>query len=70
MVEEGGLTVNPMMAFLLKNSYTKNIARVFLLTRALDMYKKAAFDESFEIWQAGKGVNAIESIGMSCCNCG
>ena len=27
-----------------------------------ETYKKAAFDESVEIWQAGKGVDRIESI--------
>ena len=32
------------------------------LKQAMETYKKAAFDESVEIWQAGKGVDRIGSI--------
>ena len=28
----------------------------------METYKKAAFDDQVEIWQAGKGVDRIESI--------
>ena len=32
------------------------------LKKAMETYKKAAFDDQVEIWQAGKGVDRIESI--------
>ena len=28
----------------------------------METYKRAAFDDQVEIWQAGKGVDGIESI--------
>ena len=32
------------------------------LKKAMETYKRAAFDDQVEIWQAGKGVDRIESI--------
>lgn len=64
-VEEGGLRTSALMAWLLKNSYTKNLVRVYMLQNAMKEYKKAATDESVEVWQAGKGVDYITSI-QSC----
>ena len=61
-VESGGLRVNPLVGWLLTNSYTKTITRMLMLTRAIETYKKAAFDDKYEIWQAGKGVEKIHSI--------
>jgi nitronate monooxygenase len=61
-IEQGGLRVNWLVSWLLKQPSTKNIARMFLLQRAVDSYKKSAFDEDFEIWQAGKGVSAIDKV--------
>mmetsp|Transcript_48975 Transcript_48975/g.113223 ORF Transcript_48975/g.113223 Transcript_48975/m.113223 type:complete len:334 (-) Transcript_48975:402-1403(-) len=61
-VEAGGLNVHPLVAFLLRNSFTKTLTRTLMLTRALDVYKKAAFDPDCEIWQAGRGVEHIAAI--------
>ena len=62
-MEKGGLRVNAFVAFLLQNSYTKLLARTWLLTRAIEQYKKVAFDESYEYgWQAGKGVDSIHAV--------
>jgi len=61
-VNEGGLRVHPIVGWLLRNPYTKTLVRTTMLMRALDKYKKAAFDDSVEIWQAGKGVGEITSI--------
>ena len=36
--------------------------RTLMLKKAMETYKRAAFDEQVEIWQAGKGVDRIESI--------
>ena len=61
-VAAGGLRVNAVMAWLLKNRYTKLLTRTLMLTRAMETYKRAAFDDSVKIWQAGKGVGRINSI--------
>ena len=61
-VEAGGLRVNAIVAWLLRNSYTKTLTRTLMLTRAMEMYKKAAFDETCELWQAGAGVERINAI--------
>ena len=61
-IEEGGLRVGPLQTWLLQNRFTKLLTRTFMLTRAMDKYKKAAFDESVELWQAGKGVDAITAV--------
>jgi nitronate monooxygenase len=62
MIEKGGLRANFILSYLLKQPATKGFARMFMLTRAVGNYKKAAFDENFEIWQAGKGVSNIHSV--------
>ena len=61
-VEEGGLRVHPIVGWLLRNSYTKNLTRMLMLTRAMETYKKAAYDGRCEIWQAGKGVEHISAV--------
>lgn len=61
-VEEGGLRVGALTSWLLVNRFTKLLTRTLMLTRALETYKKAAFDEGYEVWQAGKGVDAIGSV--------
>ena len=61
-IEEGGLTVGPVTTWLLQNSYTKTLTRTFMLTRAIEKYKQAAFDDNCELWQAGKGVGKIDAV--------
>jgi nitronate monooxygenase len=61
-IEKGGLRVNAVVSFFLRQPATKSLARMFLLTKAVDGYKKAAFDDSYEVWQAGKGVSSIKSV--------
>jgi len=61
-IEQGGLKVNPLVGWLLQNRYTKLLTRTLMLTRALDTYKKAATDESYEVWQAGRGVERIHEV--------
>ena len=62
MIESGGLRTNSLISFFLKQPATKSFARLFLLQRAVNSYKKSAVDESHEIWQAGKGVSGINAI--------
>lgn len=62
MIEKGGLRTNFLISFFLRQPATKGFARMYLLTRAVENYKKAAFDDTFEIWQAGKGVSGIHEI--------
>jgi len=33
-----------------------------MLTRAIESYKRAAFEEDYEVWQAGKGVGKIDAV--------
>ena len=61
-VEEGGLRVGPVVGWLLQNSYTKLITRTLLLQNAMSQYKRAAFEDDYALWQAGKGVDQIDSI--------
>jgi len=61
-VEEGGLRVGPITAWLLRNPYTKLLTRTYMLQNAIQVYKKAAFEDDCELWQAGKGVDAIEKV--------
>lgn len=61
-VERGGLRVSRFVAWLLRNPSTKDVVRMAMLTRSLGTYKKAAFDETFQYWQAGKGVAGIAGV--------
>jgi nitronate monooxygenase len=61
-VAAGGLRVHAVVAWLLRNRYTKTLTRTLMLKKAMETYKRAAFDDQVEIWQAGKGVDRIESI--------
>ena len=61
-VEEGGLSVGPVVGWLLRNSYTKLITRTLLLQRAMGEYKRAAFEDDYQLWQAGKGVDGIHTV--------
>ena len=61
-VEAGGLRVGPFTSWLLRNPYTKLLTRTYMLQNAIEQYKKAAFDDSYELWQAGKGVDQIDAV--------
>ena len=62
MVEAGGLRVNAFLSFLLRQPMTKSYARMFLLSQSVNSYKKATFDETHQVWQAGKGVRDIKEV--------
>jgi nitronate monooxygenase len=61
-IASGGLRVNPIVGWLLRNNWTKLLTRTLMLQRALNNYKRATFEEDYEIWQAGKGVDAIHEV--------
>ena len=61
-MEAGGLRVGALTGFLLQNRFTKLLTRTYMLTQAIETYKRAAFEEDCEVWQAGKGVDAINSV--------
>ena len=80
-VAAGGLRVNALVAWLLRNRYTKTLTRTLTLMlkqrcspwaatvspypfarRLKSCCKRAAFDDQVGIWQAGRGVDRIESI--------
>ena len=54
--------MHAVVAWLLRNRHTKTLTRTLMLKQAMETYKRAAFDDQVEIWQAGKGVDRIESI--------
>ncbi len=61
-IAQGGLRANWLVGKLLQYPRTKGFARMFLLTRAVDGYKRAMEDASYEVWQAGKGVDGIQAV--------
>ena len=46
----------------IRNKFTKSMVRMLLLSRAIEKYKRAAFDETCQLWQAGKGVDDIHAV--------
>lgn len=61
-IMKGGLRTGPIITFMLKHDKLKKYARMYLMSRGLKKYNKAAFDDSVKYWQAGKGVGSITSI--------
>ena len=62
-IEKGGLMVNPIFGYLLKNNSTKKLMRTLLLLRSLQTHKKVVLEKGYgEIWQAGKSVGSIHEI--------
>lgn len=59
---KGGLRTGPIITYMLKHDKLKKYARMYLMSRGLKKYNKAAFDDSVKYWQAGKGVGSITSI--------
>ena len=47
---------------MLRQPKLKKYARMYLMSRGVKNYSKTAFDDSVQFWQAGKGVDNIESI--------
>ena len=61
-IEKGGLMVNPLFGFLLKQRQTKKLMRTLLLLRSMRTHKKVIDSPGYDrIWQAGKGVGHIRS---------
>ena len=61
-IEKGGLMVNPVFSFLLKQPSTKKLMRTILLLRSMQQHKKVVNKPGYnKIWQAGKGVGNIPS---------
>jgi nitronate monooxygenase len=61
-IEAGGLRVNRFVEWLLRNPYTKTLTRMYMLKNSIEEYKRAAYDDDYQIWQAGKGVDHIHSV--------
>lgn len=62
-IEKGGLMVNPLFGFLLRQRSTKKIMRTLLLLRSIRTHKKVVQTPGYgQIWQAGKGVGTIHKI--------
>lgn len=61
-IEKGGLMVNPIFSFLLKQPSTKKMMRTILLLRSMQQHKKVVNKPGYDqIWQAGKGVGNIKA---------
>jgi nitronate monooxygenase len=62
-IEKGGLLVNPIFGYLLKNPNTKKLMRTLLLLRSIQTHKKVVLEKGYgQIWQAGKSVEGIHEI--------
>lgn len=62
-IEKGGLMVNPVFGYLLKNPSTKKLMRTLLLLRSIRTHKKVVLEKGYgEIWQAGKSVGQINEV--------
>jgi nitronate monooxygenase len=61
-IMKGGLRTGPIINFMVKHDKLKKYARMYLMSRGLKKYNKAAFDDSVQYWQAGKGVGNIPSV--------
>lgn len=62
-IERGGLMVNPIFGFLLRQRSTKKLMRTLLLLRSIRTHKKVIQTPGYgQIWQAGKGIGTIHEI--------
>ena len=61
-IMKGGLRTGPIISYMLKKKKLKKYARMYLMSQGLKKYNRAAFDDSVQFWQAGKGVGNIKSI--------
>ena len=62
-IEKLGLRAGPITSRLLKNRKTKKLARMMLLMRSMQRYKKVALNSGYaQFWQAGKGIGHIQAI--------
>ncbi len=61
-IMKGGLRTGPIISYMLKKKSLKKYARMYLMSQGLKKYNKAAFDDSVQWWQAGKGVGNIKSV--------
>ena len=61
-IMKGGLRTGPIISYMLTKKSLKKYARMYLMSRGLKKYSKAAFDDSIKFWQAGKGVGNITSV--------
>jgi nitronate monooxygenase len=61
-IMKGGLRTGPIISYMLTKKRWKKYARMYLMSRGLKKYNKAAFDDSVKYWQAGKGVGNIKSV--------
>lgn len=61
-IMKGGLRTGPIISYMLTKKKLKKYARMYLMSRGLKKYNKAAFDDRVQYWQAGKGVGNIRSV--------
>jgi len=61
-IMKGGLRTGPIISYMLTKKSLKKYARMYLMSRGVKKYSKAAFDDSIKFWQAGKGVGNITSV--------
>ena len=61
-IMKGGLRTGPIISYMLTKRKLKKYARMYLMNRGLKRYNRAAFDDSVQFWQAGKGVGNITAV--------
>ena len=62
-IEKLGLRAGPITSRLLQNRKTKKLARMMLLMRSMQRYKKVALNPGYgQFWQAGKGIGQVRAV--------
>lgn len=61
-IMKGGLRTGPVISYILTQKKLKKYARMYLMSRGVKKYSKAAFDDNVKFWQVGKGLGNITSV--------
>jgi len=61
-IMRGGLRTGPVINYMLRKPKLKKYARMYLMNKGIKNYSKTAFNDSYQFWQAGKGVGNIKSV--------
>lgn len=61
-IMKGGLQTGAIISYMLTKKKLKKYARMYLMSKGVKKYSKAAFDDNVKFWQAGKGVGNIKSV--------
>ena len=61
-IMRGGLQTGPIINYMMRRRRLKKLAQLFLISKGIKKFQKTTFDDSVKYWQAGKGVDNINSV--------